>query len=628
VILGDLTSVLRRLRRVVASRCDGGLSDTQLLERFAAQRDEAAFEVLVWRHGPMVLGVARRLLHNVHDAEDVLQATFLALARQAGVIGQRGTLGGWLYRVAYRTALRVRAQRQKHRAEPLPVDGVPALEPAAGDNWRELLDKELERLPEKYRTPLVLSYLQGLTNREIADQLGCPMGTIFTRLARGRDLLRSRLARRGVALSVGVFGADPGAQAPAASLPPGLVKATVQAALVFAAGTGSVAVAPNVVALTEGVLKMLWLGRLKLVAAVCVLFTLAGSGAGLLAFRAAAVAQEQTQKDAGDEDTKPADPARRPPREALRYGGKSFDDWRTILWTDLKPEVRADAIKALCAFGPNGYGREAAVAVVATMRGYDIDRLDGDDQKVANAAREGLAYKIGAEAAPVLAEELRKGKRNGRLFALAAMEEIGTEASAALPQVLQAIKEKDPAIRHHAILAARALDREGLSVPTLIDALASEDSNDRYAVIQDLARLGAKSKAAAPQLMAIAAKDANPTIRTLALGALVEIKADPKTILPTLKEALKDENQNPRLEAVHRLGQLGPSAKDAVPELTVALKAARNRGEQKWIAQALGNIGPGAKPAIPALTELLGSGAGREVELRNTIVKALEQINK
>ena len=222
-----LASVLGHLRRVVVRRCDGGLGDAQLLERFADRRDEAAFEVLVWRHGPMVFGVCRRVLGHRDDAEDALQATFLALARQAGSISKRTSLASWLYKVAYRTALRARDQARKHVAGPLPPEGVPdrpSHDPAEAREMREALDEELLQLPEKYRAPLVLSYLQGLTNEEVAAQLGCPVGTVFTRLARGREMLRSRLLRRGVAPAAGglalALGESATAALPLALIPP------------------------------------------------------------------------------------------------------------------------------------------------------------------------------------------------------------------------------------------------------------------------------------------------------------------------------------------------------------------------------------------------------------------------
>jgi DNA-directed RNA polymerase specialized sigma24 family protein len=139
VAKGNLTAILRQLRRVVVRPAEGGLTDAQLLERFAAQRDEAAFEVLLWRHGPMVLGVGRRMLQNLHDAEDVLQATFLALVRQAGSISRHGSVGCWLYKVAYRTALRARMRQRKHTISVTPVEEMPAPHPASEGAWPDVL---------------------------------------------------------------------------------------------------------------------------------------------------------------------------------------------------------------------------------------------------------------------------------------------------------------------------------------------------------------------------------------------------------------------------------------------------------------------------------------------------------
>ena len=169
-----LPSLLRHLRHVVVHHCDGGLSDADLLQRFVAARDPAAFEVLVWRHGPMVLGVCRRVLGHYHDAEDALQATFLALARQAGSIGKRASLAGWLCKVAYRVAFRARKRASVRASEAVALDELPACTapgPAIPPDLQLALDQELQRLPEKYRSALVLCYWSGLTHQEIAGLL-------------------------------------------------------------------------------------------------------------------------------------------------------------------------------------------------------------------------------------------------------------------------------------------------------------------------------------------------------------------------------------------------------------------------------------------------------------------------
>jgi RNA polymerase sigma factor (sigma-70 family) len=323
----NLTPTLQHLRRVIAARCDGGLSDDRLLERFAASRDEAAFEVLVWRHGPMVLGLCRRLLGRHHDAEDAMQATFLALARQAGSIGKRASLASWLFKVAYRTALRARGRAGRTAFDPTPVESLPSPqepEPAALQELRLVVDEELRLLPEKYRTPLVLSYLEGLTNHEVAGQLGCPVGTVFTRLARGRDMLRARLVRRGVALAAGAaaFLAEGSA---AAALPAALAQATTRGAAAFAAGRAAAVgtVSPGAIALAEGAMKMTALSKTASVAAVLLLLAVTAAG-----FLAAGAPSRQPARSAAQRLAGAAPPPRAdgdgealPDGAVARFGG-------------------------------------------------------------------------------------------------------------------------------------------------------------------------------------------------------------------------------------------------------------------------------------------------------------------
>ncbi len=277
-----LHQFVRRLRQSLRPEV-GGLTDAQLLERFVASRDEAAFEVLVWRHGPMVLGACRRLLHQVQDAEDAFQATFLALARKAGSIGHREALAGWLHTTACRTAMRVRQRTAQHsRLQQLPED-LPARE--TGDeltaDLRPVLDEEIARLPVKYRQPVILCYLQGKTTEEAARQLGCARGTICSRLSWARNRLRFRLTRRGLAWTTATLGTALAGET-AQALPGGLVLRTLQGALGFAGGQATVGIAPQVVTLAEGVLKTMVLTKLKLAAVVVLLAGVAALGAGLV----------------------------------------------------------------------------------------------------------------------------------------------------------------------------------------------------------------------------------------------------------------------------------------------------------------------------------------------------------
>ncbi len=185
--------------RSACSSVHDALSDRQLLEKFVHHREEAAFAALVRRHGPMVLGVCRRMLRHSHDAEDAFQATFLVLAEKAQHLRRPERLANWLYGVAYRTALHAR-QRAAHRSRlerEAAAMSAPISDPEfESQELRRILDEELHRLPEKYRAPLVLCYLEGKTNEEAARLLGWPVGSMSYRLARGRDLLRQRLETR------------------------------------------------------------------------------------------------------------------------------------------------------------------------------------------------------------------------------------------------------------------------------------------------------------------------------------------------------------------------------------------------------------------------------------------------
>jgi RNA polymerase sigma factor (sigma-70 family) len=198
-----LGEALRRLGRFGGLQGDLAQTDAQLLERFARRRDESAFAALVARHGPMVLGVCRRLLHDANDADDAFQAVFLVLARKAGAIPRQTLLGPWLYGVAWRVALRLRGRalrRRMHERTGVDLETAPA-DDAAWSEVRPLVHEEVRRLPDKYRDVVVLCCLEEKSNEEAAALLRRPVGTVKSRLARARELLRSRLSRRGITLS-------------------------------------------------------------------------------------------------------------------------------------------------------------------------------------------------------------------------------------------------------------------------------------------------------------------------------------------------------------------------------------------------------------------------------------------
>jgi RNA polymerase sigma factor (sigma-70 family) len=248
------------LRVLSGSRNDPPQADGQLLERYVAERDEAAFAALVDRYGPLVLGVCNRVLQDPHAAEDAFQATFLVLARRAPTLDGQGPLGNWLYAVAYRTAVKARqnaARRRAHERQVLEMPAAQASEDKTWDDLRPLLDEELNQLPEKYRAPLVLCFLEGKSHQEAARELGWPSGSMSRRMARARELLKQRLARRGLALSTGLLFALIAGKAKAAVVAAPLAAMTTRAAVLFGAGKASAeaTVAAHVASLAEEVLR-------------------------------------------------------------------------------------------------------------------------------------------------------------------------------------------------------------------------------------------------------------------------------------------------------------------------------------------------------------------------------------
>jgi RNA polymerase sigma factor (sigma-70 family) len=371
-----IPDVVRDLSRAERLRSALILTDAQLLERFAVQRDEAAFEALLHRHGSLVYSVCRRLLYDAHEAEDAFQATFLILARKAGGIGRRALLGNWLYGVAYKVAARARKTSLRRRvwekSDPDP-DTLPNRAPQAEPDLAPLLYEEVQRLPDKYRSPVVLYYLEGKTNEEAARQLQWPVGTVKGRLNRARELLRKRLARRGVIPTAGVLAAH----MLSATVPAALVEGTFQAALAFAADSavaGSAASA-QAHALTKGVLQTMFWSKVKLVAAG-VLAVAVVTGIGGLAYHGLAV---------------------EPPTKDDKKADKPKDDKEAILgfWKAVSVEMNgkkdpdekdiADLIKTLkCIFTKDkqvielaGGAKEYTYKLDPTQKPKAID-LDGD----------------------------------------------------------------------------------------------------------------------------------------------------------------------------------------------------------------------------------------------------------
>jgi RNA polymerase sigma factor (sigma-70 family) len=309
----EMNDVLRNLYQFVRQQETCGLTDGQLVARFLVNREDSAFTALVHRHGPMVLNVCRRVLQNVHDTEDAFQATFLVLAVKAATIAPRDAVGAWLYGVACRTAQKAKSMTAKRRLKERQARDMsrdPVTPEQGWEEWHPLLDEELSRLPDKYRSAIVLCDLEGKTRREAAAQLGCPDGTLSSWLTRGRKMLARRLARRGAALSAGSLVGVLAQNAASASVRTSLVVATGKAATLFAAGRAAATgvISARVVALTEGVLKAMLLSKLRMVMAALLVAGLLGAGVAYRSYHAQAAEVARVEAALPNQDARPGKP--------------------------------------------------------------------------------------------------------------------------------------------------------------------------------------------------------------------------------------------------------------------------------------------------------------------------------
>jgi RNA polymerase sigma factor (sigma-70 family) len=391
-----------------------GPSDRQLLQQFAAERDEDAFAELVRRHGPMVFAVARRILSDAHDAEDVSQAVFVVLARKAASVRWHESIGGWLFPVVHHLAIKVRGDRQRRRMHETRVEPVLVMEPSAErmHELRDAIDEELGRLPEHYRNAIVLCYLEGKTQKEAAEQLGLSPNEVRGRLERGRLLLRERLTRRGLALSAGALAALNGPQLAAATSC--MIETTTRAAVHSAASSRTLALATGVLQAMNHVKgKVLFLVALLLGALAVVSVSLPALAVGDDPGRSSTARSEQKGPKP---EAKPD--ARKTPRSLIvlwMNGGPSQIDT-----FDLKPG------------DPNGGGAREIDTVVKGIRiSEHLPRLakltdqmaiirtmthdEGSHERARHLMRTGHVVGPGSNFPPLtalLAKELSDGKLN------------------------------------------------------------------------------------------------------------------------------------------------------------------------------------------------------------------------
>jgi RNA polymerase sigma factor (sigma-70 family) len=313
--IGTRGNALRHLNTLFSVGTIGGLTDAQLLERFTGHRDETAelaFRALVERHGPMVHRVCRAVLRDADDADDAFQATFLVLVRRAGLLWVHDSLGPWLQQVAYRTAscARSAAARRRQYERNAAEMSARATNKVEHDDLGEAIHQEVARLPERYRNAVVLCLLEGLTPEQAAAHLKCPVGTVHSRLARGRERLRSGLTRRGLAVPAGLFAVGSAWNGATAAMPSALTDSTVRAARQFLLGKVAAGAVPaSVSALAGMMLRTMLMARITAILATLLTLGVLALGAGVLARQ-----EPGNQKVAAPQQTPPAGSVRAPLR--------------------------------------------------------------------------------------------------------------------------------------------------------------------------------------------------------------------------------------------------------------------------------------------------------------------------
>jgi zinc protease len=373
------------MRRLFDSGTAIGQSDRQLLDRFLATHDEVAFEAILRRHGPMVLAVCRRLIRDQNDVDDAFQATFLILVKKAAAIRDRDVLANWLYGVARRVAVRASAMaRRRQSRERMMAEDVPGKDPRIGGpeqrELRSLVDAELARLPQRFRAPLILCDVEGQTHEQAAAEIGCPVGTIKSRLARGRERLRAQLVRRGMSSSPAALASFFAAEHPGA-IPQALIQLTIPAASRLAAGSAIMAAAlsPEAAALTKGVILQMLLKKLS-VGAAALSVAIVAAGVTAVVFAPMMAAQRNNGQPALKRDAQ----ARFDAVAKNRAGGKAIatdQGWSTPAVKGVERFRLANGLKVM--LRPIKGTNEVALVVV-----YNI----GSDHDP--AGRSGIAHLV------------------------------------------------------------------------------------------------------------------------------------------------------------------------------------------------------------------------------------------
>ncbi len=609
-----LGNVLDYIRQIAGAPAGQNLTDQELLHNFTTDRDEAAFAILVQRHGPLVWGVCRRVLRQTQDAEDAFQATFLVLARKAGRIRWQPDMSNWLYAVAWRAAHKAKSNANRRCGREEQLQDTPGPEANGDSDWRDVrpvLDEELSRLPLKYRAPVVLHYLEGKTYAQAAQVLGWPAGTVSTRLGQARHLLRKRLARRGIGLTAGLLTVELAQNAATATVPPLLLDVTIKAAALFAAGQAGTIASTKVVALTEGVLHAMFLSKLKIATAILLAVSLVGSGAGIVGSSVYAGAMLRARNDesaggptndnpplqvAGDDQAKKDKPNQDIDR--LRQENE-----------ELRKELRALREKVTVLEGKLIPGEEENQPV--TYQGkpieYWLKMFKDRDPEYRKKAIDALTL-IGTEdkrVLPILIKALKD-----RYVSRDAANALGNIGKDAVPALLPLLKGKDSELRKWAAVALSGIGPEGKeAIPGLIECLEDEDANLRSWAAGALGQMAPESKAAIPALIKLLDKDDLGNTQGRGGGTIDALSRFREQAVPALTEALKDPSEKIRAGAAGCLAMIGKPAKGAVPALILALRD-KNVQVRKNAGLALARM---EDDALPALVEAMKD---KEPEIR------------
>jgi RNA polymerase sigma factor (sigma-70 family) len=412
----QLDTLVRHIKGLAAGHTGQHRTDRQLLDDFSARRDESAFAGLVARHGALVLRVCRRVLRHEQDAEDAFQAAFLVLARNAESVRQREAVASWLYGVAYRTAMDVKrkaAQRRIHEAR-LRGRTPPAAPSPTWDDVQAVLDEEVQRLPESFRSAFVLCVLDGKTVPAAAAELGVKDGTLSWRLARARQQLRRRLARRGIELAAVLAALSVAHGVSKAVVPAALARATVGFGLSVAAGGPAAAIPTHIAALAAGVTRAMFLTKTKIATAVLIAASLLIAGGALM--HQTLAAGEEAPLAAARPSEPPAPKA--DADAAAAYGGRVLDpEGKPVLGAKLHLVAtlwyRPNPVHVQATSGAGGAFR-LALAPEDARRLAD-ESSGGTTAVVATAEGYGLAFYagggfVGGSFAPVADLTLRLAK--------------------------------------------------------------------------------------------------------------------------------------------------------------------------------------------------------------------------